>query len=590
MKKLYIGLILGLVIWGCFKRTEYPPVNITGLMKDYTHVGETLNVYLSAEDAEFDSLSFQVDWGDGKISDWSKFVEYGKMVEMKHVYQSTGICTVKARAKDYHGKISEWTKIQVVGVYPVSKPPVINFVEARETCYVGTQYKLVVKITDPENDSVNCMVEWGDGKVEDWKVVDLPSGKEFVFYHSFATRDVDVFLPVVVKARDCNWWFASETLNVLYYDRPPYLERDAIKFKNTGIDTITDTIMFSKTEYWVAIAEGGASDPDPGDSLLCAEFDWGDGEKWRTSFKNPMKAEITASHYYVEPGTYNVIVRVMNVHGKYSPQACTLKLELVSKFDKVIGEGVLNQPIGLAFFGDSLLVADADEEGGYIYIFENGEYAGRWEGFKRPWDIEVLGDTIFVSDLSDFKVFMLNVKGEIIGEITKGERKLRPRSMSVKDSMLAVVDADAQKLYIFNLHNKEIMDSAVISEINDVEYVDTVIWILKKYAGRGVGKLEKYVNIHDSPDSYINIYNSFSVGLSTTPFAFVIDGNKIYVTDLDEDAVKIYDINKEVRIARWGAGGTAEGLFQNPHGIMVKDGKVYVSDTGNGRIQVFNGL
>jgi len=76
------------------------------------------------------------------------------------------------------------------------------------------------------------------------------------------------------------------------------------------------------------------------------------------------------------------------------------------------------------------------------------------------------------------------------------------------------------------------------------------------------------------------------------------DGN-VYVTDSDNDRVQVFD--GEGRLLRtWGsrcaldtglgcATTTGEGQFQEPWGIAVgPDGRVYVADTWNHRIQVFD--
>lgn len=41
-------------------------------------------------------------------------------------------------------------------------------------------------------------------------------------------------------------------------------------------------------------------------------------------------------------------------------------------------------------------------------------------------------------------------------------------------------------------------------------------------------------------------------------------------------------------VASWGGAGTADGQFEDPIGIAVAEGKVYVADARNHRVQVFN--
>jgi DNA-binding beta-propeller fold protein YncE len=50
-----------------------------------------------------------------------------------------------------------------------------------------------------------------------------------------------------------------------------------------------------------------------------------------------------------------------------------------------------------------------------------------------------------------------------------------------------------------------------------------------------------------------------------------------------------YSLSDGKFLASWGETGSTEGKFEQPGGIAVgSDGRVYVADTGNNRIQVFN--
>jgi len=60
----------------------------------------------------------------------------------------------------------------------------------------------------------------------------------------------------------------------------------------------------------------------------------------------------------------------------------------------------------------------------------------------------------------------------------------------------------------------------------------------------------------------------------------------IYVTDTGHGRIRIFKDGALVR--EWGKEGRGEGEFRNPSGVAVgAEGLVYVADTGNSRIQVF---
>ena len=73
------------------------------------------------------------------------------------------------------------------------------------------------------------------------------------------------------------------------------------------------------------------------------------------------------------------------------------------------------------------------------------------------------------------------------------------------------------------------------------------------------------------------------------PFALAIGVNQqLYVTDLLNNRVQVFDENGQF-IRQWGGIGQNPGQFYRPTGIATdKQGRVYVVDMGNYRIQVFS--
>jgi DNA-binding beta-propeller fold protein YncE len=100
-----------------------------------------------------------------------------------------------------------------------------------------------------------------------------------------------------------------------------------------------------------------------------------------------------------------------------------------------------------------------------------------------------------------------------------------------------------------------------------------------------------------SPFTITARYSAKTLGLND-PAALAVgpDGN-LYVTDLSQRVTVISPTGKVLR--RWGKRGSGHGEFKftsddptNPADIHAQiaigpDGKVYVSDSGNARVQVF---
>ncbi len=74
----------------------------------------------------------------------------------------------------------------------------------------------------------------------------------------------------------------------------------------------------------------------------------------------------------------------------------------------------------------------------------------------------------------------------------------------------------------------------------------------------------------------------------TAPTGIAIDSNgDIYVVDSGSSQVKKFDSNGKLLLS-WGSLGSGNGRLLHPHGIFVGTKYVFVADTGNARIDIFD--
>lgn len=72
-----------------------------------------------------------------------------------------------------------------------------------------------------------------------------------------------------------------------------------------------------------------------------------------------------------------------------------------------------------------------------------------------------------------------------------------------------------------------------------------------------------------------------------TPFSMAVDSNDVFVAEKRNHRVSVFDPNGHY-LTCFGSKGSGPGQFNLPSGIAVdKEGKLYVSDTGNNRVVVF---
>ncbi len=169
---------------------------------------------------------------------------------------------------------------------------------------------------------------------------------------------------------------------------------------------------------------------------------------------------------------------------------------------------------------------------------------------RSPRGIAVsLDGRVFVADLGNDRVVSfdsLGAKGRPIGYAGSGEgRFVDPADVATEGRHLYVLDEGNERIQIFNRHD-------VFSEV-----------LLSREAG--------------------------TVGI---PSRFAVDlFGRLYVSDIEEDAVRVfrsYTGEEELRI---GGYGSEDGLFVSPGEIAVdRDRNLYVCDRGNARVQKFDPL
>jgi hypothetical protein len=62
-----------------------------------------------SQDLDPDSIAIQFDWGDGENLVWGVYFGIGGDYFLSHAWFFSGSYEVRARARDVHGKVSEWS-------------------------------------------------------------------------------------------------------------------------------------------------------------------------------------------------------------------------------------------------------------------------------------------------------------------------------------------------------------------------------------------------------------------------------------------------------------------------------------------------
>lgn len=116
---------------------------------------------------------------------------------------------------------------------------------------------------------------------------------------------------------------------------------------------------------------------------------------------------------------------------------------------------------------------------------------------------------------------------------------------------------------------------------------DGTVYVLDSYHSR--------VQSFTSTGTFLSTWGSngsgdgqFGANPPVAPYGIAVapDG-KVYVTDTYNSRVEYFSATGDF-LGKWGGHGDEDGQFMRPYGIAIgSDGTVYVADTGNGRLQAF---
>jgi hypothetical protein len=96
------------------------------------------------------------------------------------------------------------------------------------------------------------------------------------------------------------------------------------------------------------------------------------------------------------------------------------------------------------------------------------------------------------------------------------------------------------------------------------------------------------VDVYDSSNNYLY---SFGEGILGSPWGVAIRNGKAYVSDLANSKIDIFTLNgtSATYSSSFGAAGNGNGQFQGPKDLVFNStGELYVADSGNSRIDVFD--
>lgn len=204
-------------------------------------------------------------------------------------------------------------------------------------------------------------------------------------------------------------------------------------------------------------------------------------------------------------------------------------------------------------------------------------------------------DKIYVSDTSNKRVQIFDSAGNFItkfGTYGTGDGQFTdPKGIAVNNERIYVVDRD--RVQIFDSAGNFIAKFGSIG-IGDGQFNTPRDLAISNDRIFVVDNKNNRIQIFDPNGNFITKFGTYGTGDGefNYPTGIAVDENRIYVVDRQNNRVQIFDLVGNF-ITKFGTFGTDDEQFYWPQGIAVNGDIIYVTDTsdayyGSHRIRVFN--
>jgi len=229
-----------------------------------------------------------------------------------------------------------------------------------------------------------------------------------------------------------------------------------------------------------------------------------------------------------------------------------------------------------------------DSNGGFLSTFGS---SGAGDGqFDSPSGIAVGSDgNIYVADTFNNRVQIFNSSGVFQSTVGVGDL-LVPYGIAVGsggniyvadtlNDRVQVFDSSGNVLSTFGVGDLSFPQGIAVGSSGKIYVADTSNNCVQVFDSSG--------NV-SSPLGICSLIPGSGNGEFSSPGGVAVDGvGKIYVADTNNNRVQVFNSGGVFQYA-FGSSGTGNGQFNTPYGIAVGgDSNIYVADTFNNRIQVF---
>jgi sugar lactone lactonase YvrE len=264
--------------------------------------------------------------------------------------------------------------------------------------------------------------------------------------------------------------------------------------------------------------------------------------------------------------------------------------------DALVGsdDRTMTRPYAIATNGKKVVIADPGAAIIHVFNLERRTYrqlkdAGK-QNFDSPIGVAFGGDKLYIADSVLNTIFILNERLKLSSTI---ENLQRPTSLAFDQSSqrLYVAETLAHTIRVFDKDGANLFSIGQRGEAevqfnfpSHLAFANDRLFVNDTMNFR--------IQVFDPQGHHLQTFGKHGVGSGhlTQPKGVAVDAmGHVYVADALSNRVQIFKQDGTFLLA-FGGEGDGPGTFQMPAGLAIWDDLIYVADSFNHRVQVFRYL
>ncbi|MEW8506555.1 MAG: SMP-30/gluconolactonase/LRE family protein [Candidatus Thiodiazotropha sp.] len=266
-------------------------------------------------------------------------------------------------------------------------------------------------------------------------------------------------------------------------------------------------------------------------------------------------------------------------------------VQLLTEFFTGSEENTLSRPYAIAVHGRRIAVADPDSARVHIFNLNDRSYHTIDDTenhlFQSPIGVALDDNRLFIADSKLNKVFVFDRQYSLTRVL---ESFTRPTALALdtEQQTLYVTDTLAHKIYAYETDGDLIRTIGKRGEANDQFNYPSHLALAKDRLVIN-DTMNFRIQSYDREGNHLSSFGEQgdASGYLTQSKGVAIDSDgHIYVADALANRIQIFN-QKGDFLLEFGDSGDLPGQFRMPTGLAIWDDKIYVADSYNQRIQVF---